>query len=188
MRAASVAMVVGGVLWAVHGVFEMLTPFGTASVYDGSLGYELITDRALYLLTGIPGAAALILSSFGLTTLARERSGRLVVLGRVLATATLFSGVLSGLGLVIGSAPLFFAPIGLGTPVLGAAACFVARGARSADRGPLLLIGALGLFTLALRPLVYAVGVIPPAGGAAAIALFGLGWIALGLRGERPAS
>ncbi len=198
---AALAMVVGGVLWAVHGVFEMLTPFGTASVYDGNLGYELITDRALYLLYGIPGAVALILSSFGLTTLTRGRSGRLVGIGRVLAVATLTAGVLSGVGLAIGSAPLFVAPIALGTPVLGAAACVVARGARSADRGPLLVIGArsadrgpllvigaLGLFALPLRPLVYAAQVIPLAVGAMVIGLFGLGWVVLGwraMRGER---
>ena len=133
----------------------------------------------------------MILSSFGLTTLARGRSGRLVRLGRVLAFATLGLGVLSGLGLAIGITPLVLGPIGLGTPVLGAAACFVATGARSADRGPLLVIGALGLFALPLRPLVYAVQVIPLAAGAALIGLFGLGWVALGwraMRRERPAS
>lgn len=184
-------MILGGVLWGVHGVFEMIAPFGTAMVYDGTLGYDLITDRALYLLYGIPGAVALILSSFGLITLTRGRSERFVGFGRVLAFATLGAGVLSGLGLAIGSPPMSVAPIGLGTPVLGAAACFVATGARSADRGPLLVIGALGLFALPLRPLVYAVQVIPLAVGAAIIGLFGLGWVALGwraMRGERPAS
>lgn len=181
-------MVFGGILWGVHGVFEMIAPFGTAMVYDSTLGYDLITDRALYLLYGIPGAVALILTSFGLITLTRGRSGRFVGLGRVLAFATLGSGVLSGLGLAIGSPAMSVAPIGLGTPVLGAAACLVATGARSAERGSLLVIGALGLFALPLRPLVYALQVIPLAVGAAIIGLFGLGWVALGwraMRGER---
>jgi len=188
---AALGMVVGGILWVVHGVFEMIAPFGVASVYDGTLGYDLITDRALYLLYGIPGAVALILSSFGLITLARGRSERFVGLGRVLAFATLGAGVLSGLGLAIGSPPMSIAPIGFGTPVLGAAACFVATGARSAERGPLLVVGALGLFALPLRPLVYALQVIPLTVGAAIIGLFGLGWVALGwraMREDRPAS
>ena len=194
MDRAALGMVLGGILWAVHGVFEMVTPFGVASVYDASLGYELINDRALYLLYGVPATVALILSSFGLVTLARAQTGRLVGVGRALAFATLGAGALSGLALAMGSAPLFVAPIALGTPVLGAATCFVATGARSparADRGMLLLTGVLGLFILLLRPLVYALQVIPPAAGAAIIALFGLGWVALGcraMRGERPAS
>ncbi len=188
MRRGASGTVVGGILWAIYGVFEMLEPFGVAKVYDAGLGYELITDRVLYLLYGAPGALALILCSFGLITLARGHAGRLVGLGRILAVATLGGGVLSGAGLAIASAPLFFGPIALGTPVLGAATCVVAAGARRlsrADRALLLLTGALGLFNLPLRPLVYALRVIPLAGGAAIIGLFGLGWIALGWRAMR---
>ena len=194
MDRAAPGMVLGGILWVVHGVFEMIAPFGVASVYNADIGYELITDRALYLLYGVPGTVALVLSGFGLVTLARGRAGRLVGAGRVLAFATLGAGVLGGLGLVIGSAALVVAPIGLGTPVLGAAACFVAAEVRSpavADRGLLRLTGVLGLFILLLRPLVYALQLIPLAVGAAVIGLFGLGWVALGwraMRGERPAS
>ncbi len=192
--AVALGMMLGGILWVVHGVFEMIAPFGAASVYDRTLGYELITDRALYLLYGVPGTVALILSGFGLVTLAHGWAGRLVGVGRVLAFATLGAGVLSGLGLAIGSAPLFVAPIALGTPTLGVAACFVATGTRSparSDRGLLLLTGVLGVFILLLRPLVYALQVIPLAVGAAIIGLFGLGWVALGwraMRGGRPAS
>ena len=186
MGAASLGMVAGGALWAVYGVFEMLKPWGVAEVYRPDLGYELITDRALYTLYGLPGTAALVLGGLGVRALARGRAGRLVALGRSFAYGSVAAGVLSGVGLAIGSAPLFFGPIALGMLVLGAAACFASAGARGPDRVVLLLTGALGLFTLALRPLVYAVGVIPPAGGAAAIALFGLGWVALGLRGGRP--
>ena len=191
MPSAAVGMMVAGVLWAVYGVFEMLKPWGVAEVYRRDLGYELITDRALYLLYGIPGAVALILSSLGLIALARARPGRLVGLGRLLACATLGAGLLGGIGLAIGSAPMFIGPIALGTPVLGAAVCLVATGRRGADRWLLLLVGALGLFALPLRPLVYAAQLIPLAAGAAIIGLFGLGWVAAGwraLRGARPAS
>ncbi len=48
MGGASAGMVVGGVLWIVHGVFEMIQPWGAAAVYRPDLGYELITDRAKY--------------------------------------------------------------------------------------------------------------------------------------------
>lgn len=180
---------VGGVLWAVYGVFEMLKPWGVAEVYRPDLGYELITDRALYVLYGAPGTAALILCGLGLRARAAAYTGRLVALGRLFAYGSVAAGVLSGLGLAIGNAPLFIGPIALGTPLLGAATCFAAAGARGTERVLLLITGALGLFTLPLRPLVYALGVIPAAGGAAAIALFGLGWIAIGwraMRGERP--
>lgn len=188
---AAAGMVVGGILWIVFGVFVMIKPWGAAEIYRPDLGYELITNRALYLLYGVPGTAALILSGFGLLALAPGQAGRLVGLGRVLAYATLGAGGLSGLGLAIGSAPLFFGPVALGAPILGAAACFVATGARSANRGLLLLTGGLGLFFLALWPLVVALQVIPPAAGAMAIGLFGFGWVILGwrvLRGERPAT
>ena len=47
---------------------------------------------------------------------------------------------------------------------------------------PLLVPGALGLFLLPLWPLVYAAELIPEMGGAATIALFGLGWVLLGVR------
>ena len=190
MPSAALGMMAAGTLWAVYGVFEMLKPWGVAEVYRRDLGYEVITDPALYILYGIPGALALILSSFGLTTLTRGRPGRLVGLGRIFAFATLGAGLLGGIGLAIGSAPLFIGPIALGTPVLGAAACLVATGTRGADRGLLLVVGALGLFALPLRPLVYAVQLIPLAAGAAIIGLFGLAWVALGwraMRGERPA-
>ncbi len=123
-------MIVGGTLWMFHGVFATNVPFGTASVYQDDLGYDLVTDRALFLVYGVPGALALMLTAFGLGATA-TRSGRLSAVGRVLAYAILAAGVLSGVGLALGVAPLVFAPIGFGTPVLGVAAVLVGAG-----RGP----------------------------------------------------
>lgn len=177
--------VLGGVLWVIYGVFEMLEPFGVAKLYDAHLGYERITDPTLYLGYGIPGATALILTGLGLTRWTRGETGSIVGVSRVTAFAVVVAGGLSGLGLVVRSAPLFFGPVALGTPVLGAATCLLAsgsQGAARADRGLLLLTGGLGLFTLPLRPLVYALHAIPPAGGAVALGLFGLGWVLLGWR------
>ena len=45
---------------------------------------------------------------------------------------------------------------------------------------PLLALGLLGLFLLPLWPLVFAGEVVPEAGGAGIIALFGLGWVLVG--------
>ncbi len=175
-------MIVGGTLWMFHGVFFLIAPFGTASVYQRDLGYEVITNPSLFLVYGVPGALALMLTAFGLGAIAM-RAGRLSAVGRVLAYAMLAAGVLSGVGLAIGLPPLFVAPIGFGTPLLGIAAVLI-----GADRGPvwdatkalLIAVGALGLFHLPLLPLVFAVGIIPHVVGAAIIGLFGLGWVALG--------
>ena len=181
-------MLLSGILWIVFGVFVMLDPWGAAEIYRPDLGYAVITDRALHLLYGIPGTAALVLSGFGLVTLAPAQAGRLVTFGRFFGYAAVGAGVLSGVGLAIGSAALFTGPVAMGTPILlGAAACFVATDVRSADRGLLLLIGGLGVFFLALWPLVFALQVIPPAGGAAVIAVFGSGWVILGWRAMRRA-
>lgn len=182
MSWASAAMIAGGALWMFHGVFSMIAPFGTASVYQRDLGYEVITNPSLFLVYGVPGALALMLTAFGLGAIA-TRSGRLSTVGRVLAYAMLVAGVLSGVGLAIGLPPLFVAPIGFGTPLLGVAAILTGAG-----RGPvldatktlLIAVGALGLFHLPLLPLVFAVGIIPHAVGAVVIGLFGLGWVALG--------
>lgn len=182
----ALAMMLGGVLWVPFGVFEMIAPFGIASVYQDDLKYEVITDPVLHLVYGIPGALALMLTAFGLGATA-PRSGGLSAVGRVLAYVILAAGVLSGVGLAIGLAPLFVTPIGLGTPVLGLAAVLIATG-RDERRALLLAVGVLGLSNLPLRPLVYAVGIIPPVAGAAIIGLFGLSWLALGwvtLRRER---
>ncbi|HUQ16824.1 MAG TPA: hypothetical protein VM070_03455 [Candidatus Saccharimonadales bacterium] len=188
MDRAAFGMALGGVLWVIYGVFEMLEPFGAAKRYDPALGYELVTDPARYIGYGIPGAAALILSGVGLARRRAREAGPIVGLGRLLASAVVLAGGLSCVGLAVRSAPLFFGPVALGTPVLGAAAGLLAigpPGAARADRGVLLLISALGLFTLPLRPLVYALHAIPPAGGAVALGLFGFGWVVLGWRASR---
>ena len=44
-----------------------------------------------------------------------------------------------------------------------------------------MLIGAVGMFVLPLRPLMYALEMLPLAVGAGVFALFGTGWITLGV-------
>ena len=117
---------------------------------------------------------------FGLPGL-RGRSGRL------LAYAALALAILSIGGLVFGFDPLFTGPRIFGTVALGAATLLAGVEARRriSLRGwaaALLGLGLLGLFLLPLWPLVFALEVVSESGGAAGIALFGLGGVFVGYR------
>lgn len=188
-RWAGPAAVVGGLLWAPYGVFEMLEPWGAAKVYREDVGYALVTDALLFVTYSLPGALALLLTSLGLLgvlALLRPPAGRARTGGRVLAYAALALAALSLAGVVALFDPVFTAARIFGTLALGAGAVLASLGARRAGAGSgwtlaLLALGLLGLFLLPLWPLVYAVEWLPEAGGAALIALFGTGWVGLGL-------
>ncbi len=188
-RWAGPAAVVGGVLWVPYGVFEMLEPWGTDTVYREDVGYALITDTPLYRIYSLPGALALLLTTLGLLgvlALLRLPGGQG---GRVrvgLAYVAVALGILSLVGVVVLFDPLFTAPRIFGTLALGAATILAGieasgTGPRPGWGVPLLVLGLLGLFLLPLWPLVYAVELMPEKGGAALIALFGTGWVVLGL-------
>ncbi len=187
-RWAGPAGVVGGLLWAPYGVFEMLEPWGTDTVYQDDVGYSLITDTRLFVAYSLPGSLALLLTALGLLgVLARLRlpGVRSGWIGRLLAYVALALGTLSFLGVVMTFDPLFTAGRIFGTLALGAAIVVAGLVARGAGAPPgwavaLLLLGLLGLFLLPLWPLVYAVQWLPEGAGAACIALFGLGWAVLG--------
>ena len=199
-RWAGPAGVVGGLLWVPYGVFEMLEPWGTDTVYRDDVGYSLITDTRLFVAYSLPGSLALLLTVLGLLgilaglRLSAARSGRI---GRLLAYVALALGALSLFGVVATFDPLFTAGRIFGTLALGAATVVAGLAARGAGAPPgwvaaLLLLGLLGLFLLPLWPLVYAVQLLPAGAGAACIALFGLGWVVLGSalwsrRGASPA-
>ena len=187
-RWAGPAGIVGGLLWAPYGVFEMLEPWGTDTVYRDDVGYSLVTDMRLFVAYSLPGSLALLLTALGLLgVLARlrlpaTRAGRI---GRILAGVALALGVLSLVGVIVAFDPLFTTGRIFGTLTLGAATLLVGVDMRRAGTAPgwagaLLALGCLGLFLLPLWPLVYAVQLLPPGAGAAFIGLFGLGWVALG--------
>ena len=189
-RRAGAAAALGGLLWVPYGVFEMLQPWGTDTVYRDDRGYEVVTDAPLYWVYGLPVSLALLLTAVGLLGafarlgLPAGRPGRS---GLVLAYAALALAVLSVVGLVVRFDPLFTAPRIFGTLALGAATLLAGVAARriGADRGwvaALVVLGLLGLFLLPLWPLVYAVEVLSTGAGAALIALFGLGWVVVGHR------
>ena len=183
------AAIAGGALWVPYGVFEMLEPWGADTVYREDVGYELITDIPLFVAYSLPGGLALLLTSLGLMGafallgLPAGGSGRI---GRILAYVALALAVLSVLGVVVLFDPLFTTARIFGSLALGAATVLAGLGARRAGAAPgwtlaLLGLGLMGLLLLPLWPLVYALQWVPEVGGAAFMALFGLGWVVLGL-------
>ncbi|WP_248760319.1 hypothetical protein [Pseudarthrobacter sp. SSS035] len=109
--------------------------------------------------------------------------------------ASLF-GVVALVGQVILFDPLKTLGLALGTPLLGLAMLLgglitvldgrVSRGRQGLLGAALILLGVSGVFTLLLRPLMFALALLPLAFGAAASALFGAAWIllAFSLRNE----
>lgn len=190
LRRLGAAAALGGLLWVPYGVFEMLQPWGADTVYRDDRGYEVVTDAPLYWLYSLPGSLALLLTALGLLgalALLGLPAGRASSVGRILAYVALGLAVLSVAGLVVHFDPLFTAPRIFGTLALGASTVLAAVDARRAGAATgwaagLLALGLLGLFLLPLWPLVFAVGAVPEGGGAAVIALFGLGWALAGWR------
>jgi hypothetical protein len=184
---------VGGLLWAVYGVVEMLQPWGQDTVYRDELGYEVVTDALLHWAYSVPGSLALLLTSLSLLGILRRLGlpiGRMSRAARVLASIALALALLSLTGLISSFDPLFTAPRIVGTLALGAATC-LAGGEIWRMRGvsgwgiALLAIGLLGLFLLPLWPLVHALAWMPASSGAGFIALYGMGWTLTGSRLRR---
>ncbi len=180
---ASLAAIASGALWIPYGVFELLDPFGTATTYDAARGFDIVDDRALHLLYSLPGALAIALGAWALRGLPESRSrGARVTTALVLAMAAVCVGV--GVGAAFD--PFFTGPRVLGTLLLGCATLLAARSAAGSRRRLLVALGATGVGLLAIWPLVYATGLLTPAAGAALIAAYGLGWIALGVHDAAP--
>ena len=187
---ASIPALIGGLLWIPYGVFEMLRPLGEDRAYRGDRGYEVVTDGLVYRVYALPGGLALLLTSVALLRLLGRMGlprGRARTASRTLAALAAGLAIVGLAGVLVPFDPLFTGPRIFGTLALGAAMCLAGWGLGSRPavdgRGArLLVLGALGLFLLPLWPLVYAAELIPEMGGAATIALFGLGWVLLGVR------
>ena len=187
-RVAVPASIAGGPLWVPYGVFELLEPWGADVVYRPDLGYSLVVDAARFVVYSLPGALALLLTCLGLLgvfALLGPPAGRGGVIGRALAYVALTLAVLSLAGVVAVLDPLFTAGRAFGSLAFGVATVLAGLGARRAGAAPgwtlgLLALGVAGLLQFALWPLVFAVQLVPPAAGAAFMALFGRGWVAVG--------
>ncbi|MDP9380879.1 MAG: hypothetical protein M3Q29_12160 [Chloroflexota bacterium] len=188
IRGSGLGTVLGGLMWVPYGIFEMLQPWGTDTAYRDDVGYELITNNSLYRLYSLPGSLALLLTSLGLLgalTLLRLRTRRLGTVALILIYVAVVLALVSLGGVIALFDPAFTASRIFGTLALGVAAFLAGLAARREGRPSgwvvlLLLLGVVGVFLFPLWPLVYAVQWLPEGGGAAIIALFGLGWIALG--------
>jgi hypothetical protein len=187
------AMVVGGVLWTFHGYFQYLTPLGPDAVWREDLGYSPILSTELFLLYNVPGVVALLLTSWAtLSYVSRLRTAHtgLIRAAQILGLLAFVFGLIAAVGLGV----LFVAPttggLSLGVPLLGLALFLIGLAVARDGKGPyppprllgplLMLLGAIGMMTLPLRPLMFALAMLPLAFGTTAFALFGAGWVVLG--------
>jgi hypothetical protein len=189
-----IAMAVGGSLWIVYGYFRFLMPRGPDVMWREDLQYSAIISTELFLLYNLPGILALLLTAWAalscLTTLQAARTGKKRTAQALLALSFLF-GVLGTVGQVVRFDPLTTGGLGFGVPILGLAVFLAGLSARGGkvvhDHSSwsglsLVLLGVIGMFTLPLRPLMFALSMLPLAFGTAVFALFGAGWIGLGFK------
>ncbi len=188
IRWGGLAAMVGGALWVPYGVFEMLEPWGTDTVYRDDVGYSLITDTLLFVTYSLPGSLALLLTSLGLPGVAARlglRAGRIARIGLILTYAAVALAILSLAGVIVLFDPLFtggrvFGSLALGTATFLAGVDALRSRAAQGWTAALMALGLAGIFLFPLWPLVYALMWVPEAAGAAFMALFGLGWLAVG--------
>lgn len=185
-RRAALA-VVGGLLWLPYGVLELLQPWGQDVRYDESLGYSIVLDRQLFTLYSLPGALAVLLCAFALLAL-QQREGVVSRTARATAAAAAGLGAVSVFGVVLAFDPAFTGGRIVGTLLLGGGALLTAAGVGAPWRAGLVALGTATVLLLSLWPLVFAVGWLSPAAGAAALALHGAGWVAVGAAASGPTS
>lgn len=187
------AMIAGGILWIIYGYFRFITPQGPDVEWREELGYSPILSTELFLLYNVPGVLAMLLTLWAILSYVhslRTEHFRLKYAAWITALLASVLGLLATIGQVILFDPLKTFGLAVGTPILGLA-IFLAGLAVARDgkiqNGPsvlmgrvLMLLGVIGMFTLPLRPLMFALSLLPLAFGAAAFALFGAGWIVVG--------
>jgi molybdenum cofactor synthesis domain-containing protein len=137
-------------------------------------------------------AEALRRTPLGILTRLGVLAGCVGRIGLILAYVAVVLAVLSVAGVIALFDPLFTSGRVFGTLALGIATFLAGVDARRNHTAPgwmgaLLALGLAGIFLLPLWPLVYALQWVPETAGATFIALFGLGWMAVGyvLRSER---
>jgi hypothetical protein len=186
------AMGVGGILWIFHGYFRFMTPQGPDAVWREDLQNSLIVSTELFLLYNLPGVLALLLTAWAtLSYLPRLRTATtgLKRAAQILVLVASIFGLIAAVGVVVLSVPPTVGGISFGVPVLGLALSLsglavIRDGTRHYGHprllGPLLmLLGVIGMFTLPLQPMVYALALLPLPFGTAVFAMFGAGWVVL---------
>lgn len=187
-------MVAGGFLWIVFGFFRFMMPQGADVLWREDLGYSLILSTGLFVQYNLPGVLALLLTTWTALSLLHAIQTTRTGLKRavwILLVLAAFFGLIATVGQIVLFDPLTTGGLSFGTLFLGLGLFFAGLAAARRDESSrehprflgasLLLLGAIGMSTLLLRPLMFALGLLPLAFGAAAYAFFGIAWIVLGL-------
>ncbi len=181
------ASIVGGIVWVVYSTFEMLRPFGIASTYDPSLGYDRIMDGTIYRLYLGVGNISVVLLSVAVLGLSRlGRTGGLLRGGRVVGAVSFVMGLVGLVGVVL-LAPI---PAGLGA-MLGS--IILAVGTALAVGGiwlhsdiqpttAMIALAAAGLLIVPLRTLVNALQLLPASVAVTIMIIWGVCWIITGVQ------
>ncbi len=188
IRWSGPAAMLGGAFWAPYGIFTMLNPWGTDVVYRDDVGYSVITNTPLFVAYSLSGSLAVLLTSLGMIgVLARlgVSGGPIGRTALILTYVALALSILSLTGVIVLFDPLFTTGRIFGSLALGTATFLVGVETRRGHTASgwtvaLLTLGLAGIFLLPLWPLVYALQWVPEGAGAVFIALFGLGWLAVG--------
>lgn len=187
------AMFIGGVLWIVNGYFRFMTPQGPDVLWREELGYSPILSIELFLVYNLPGVLALLLTAWAalsyLFTLPTARTG-LKRMAQVLVLLASLLGLVAAAGQIVQFDPLTTGGLRIGLPILGMGlflAGLIGVRDKKAQEGhqrllglELILLGIIGMVTLPVGTIIYALALLPHVFGTAVIALFGVGWIVLG--------
>ncbi len=186
-------MALGGALWYLYGL-SLMEPMGAAVVWREELRYTQILQTGLWVLYSLPGILAVVLTAgAGLVALpawASAAGGRwLRQAGRALLVAALGFAALAVLGLAVRLDAPVTGGLSFGTVALGTGMLLGGLGLRRAATGqqgtvPALMIavGLLGVLSLLMWPLLYALRLLPVYMALIVYAVFGLSWAVLGLR------
>lgn len=187
-------LVAGGVLWMVHGYFRFIMPYGPDSAWREDVNYSPIVSTELFLLYNSPGVAALLLTDWATFWYLRHLPGTrpgLQRTARILAVLAVLFGLIAAIGLAVLFVPPTTGGISLGVPLLGLALLLAGlyvhwdrqdlHGHSGFVGRMLVILGLIGMFTLPVQPLIYALALLPPAVGTAVFALFGAGWVAVAI-------
>lgn len=176
-----------GVLWAVHGAFEMLQPLGAVTEYQDDLGYSLITDARGFRLSGLPGPPAVLLSAVVIVATVRHGgSGWRRTLATWLAGVAAILAVAAVVGVAVLFDPPFEAGVNFGRLLVSVAAVVsgdvLRRDGQTRRLGSLLgVAGVIGVFVLLARIMVNALEVLPGAVAFGVSVAFALAWGGAGL-------
>jgi hypothetical protein len=185
-------MTAGGALWAVFGYYRFLLPHGPDVQWREDLSYSLILNNGLFVLYNLPGVLALLMTSVaairyvaGVHPVKRKLGN----MSRVLLVVAAVFGLMAAAGQlgqfdVLTTGGLSFGVLFLGLALFLAGMAMTGKSASTGRDRPipgyaLILLGITGMLVLLLRPLMFALQLLPLAFGTAACVLFGVGWILL---------